>query len=166
MADRTLPGAITIRRATSEDAEIITQHRAAMFDDIRGPFPPEVMGAMNASFVDYVRRGLAEGTYLGWLACTEADEVVGGGGLILLEWMARPEDVDRRLAYIANVYTAPAYRRRGIARRIVETIIDWCRNREISFVSLHASEFGRPLYESLGFEPTNEMQLDLRQGDG
>jgi hypothetical protein len=28
-------------------------------------------------------------------------------------------------------------------------------------VSLHASDFGRPLYESLGFRPTNEMRLKL-----
>lgn len=28
-------------------------------------------------------------------------------------------------------------------------------------VSLHASVEGRPLYEGLGFEPTNEMRLGL-----
>jgi hypothetical protein len=28
-------------------------------------------------------------------------------------------------------------------------------------VSLHASEFGRPLYERNGFEATNEMMLSL-----
>ena len=28
-------------------------------------------------------------------------------------------------------------------------------------VTLHASDKGRPLYESLGFEPTNEMRLKL-----
>jgi len=30
-------------------------------------------------------------------------------------------------------------------------------------ISLHASPFGRPLYESLGFEPTNEMRLHLEK---
>jgi len=28
-------------------------------------------------------------------------------------------------------------------------------------VTLHASDKGRPLYESLGFEATNEMRLKL-----
>jgi len=29
------------------------------------------------------------------------------------------------------------------------------------FVYLHASDEGRPLYESIGFDATNEMRLDL-----
>jgi len=30
-------------------------------------------------------------------------------------------------------------------------------------VTLHASDKGRPLYDSLGFEVTNEMRLNLRK---
>jgi hypothetical protein len=43
-------------------------------------------------------------------------------------------------------------------------MIDWCRTQGFMNVTLHASDKGRPLYESLGFEPTNEMRLDLRDG--
>jgi hypothetical protein len=42
------------------------------------------------------------------------------------------------------------------------TMIDWCRKQRFDRVFLHASKDGRPLYEALGFEPTNEMQLTLR----
>jgi GNAT superfamily N-acetyltransferase len=57
------------------------------------------------------------------------------------------------------MYTAPAHRRQGIARRVVETIVEWCRAEGFTAIALHASKAGRPLYESFGFQPTSEMRL-------
>jgi GNAT superfamily N-acetyltransferase len=50
-------------------------------------------------------------------------------------------------------------RRQGLARRILQIMIDWCRANDFANVSLHASTAARSLYESLGFLPTNEMRL-------
>jgi len=132
-----------------------------MFDAMRGPIAPEDMAAMDATFVPYVRRSLADGSYRGWLACTDDGGAVAGGGLIVHEWPARPSDPNGRRAYILNVYTEPAYRRRGIAQCIIIAILEQCRAEGFKTVFLHASAHGRPLYESLGFEPTNEMRLSL-----
>jgi GNAT superfamily N-acetyltransferase len=44
----------------------------------------------------------------------------------------------------------------------MQTMIEWCRREGFARVNLHASEDGRHLYESLGFEPSNEMRLKLR----
>ena len=59
------------------------------------------------------------------------------------------------------MYTEPAYRRQGVARLLVRTMIEWCRAEGFVAVALHASKDGRPLYESFGFRPTNEMRLRL-----
>jgi hypothetical protein len=37
------------------------------------------------------------------------------------------------------------------------TLLDWCKAQGIKSVTLNASEYGRPLYESLGFEQDNHM---------
>lgn len=150
---------IAIRPATPGDAGAIFHQRRAMFEDIFGALDPDDAKTMEATFVPWVRRGLADGSYRGWLACNGDGHVVAGGGLIVHEWMASPIHPDPRRAYIANMYTEPAYRRRGIARRIMDIIIAWCRSEGFKSISLHASPFGRPLYESLGFQPTNEMRL-------
>ena len=42
-------------------------------------------------------------------------------------------------------------------------VIAWCRDEGLRSLSLHASDFGRALYEELGFRPTNEMRLYLKQ---
>ena len=153
----------TIRPATPADAEIIFQQRLAMFEDLWGELDPQGVATMEATFIPWVRRGLADGSYRGWLACNGDGCVVAGGGLIVHEWMAHPKNPDPRRAYIANIYTAPDYRRQKIARCIMETIVDWCRDEGFKVVSLHASPFGRPLYESLGFEPSNEMRLYFKE---
>ena len=59
------------------------------------------------------------------------------------------------------MYTDPAHRRRGLARRLMETMIAWARAEGHATLYLHASDEGRGLYESLGFAPTNEMRLVL-----
>jgi GNAT superfamily N-acetyltransferase len=113
--------------------------------------------------IPFLQKGLADGSYRGWLACADNGQVVAGGGVVVYKWPTSPDYTDPHRAYIIDVYTAPAYRRCGIARRIMETIIDWCRAEGFRSVSLHASPYGRPLYESLGFEPTNEMRLSLEE---
>jgi GNAT superfamily N-acetyltransferase len=153
---------ISIRTATMDDAPIIVRHRRAMWVDM-GTDTPESLDAMDRTFAPYLERSLANGSYHGWLAHTEDGSIAGSGGLIVHEWLASPRDRNPRpsRAYILNVYTEPTYRRHGIARRIMNTILDWCRVDGFETVFLHASEQGRPIYESLGFEPTTEMRLRL-----
>ena len=152
---------ITIRLATVDDAPIIVHHRRAMFFDM-GHTDPAALDAMDVSFTPYVARGLSNGLYRGWLAHTSGGRVVAGGGLIVHEWPSGPVNpAEPRRAYILNVYTEPEYRGRGIARRILTAIVEWCRAQGFRSISLHASVLGQPLYASMGFEPTNEMRLKL-----
>ena len=59
-----------------------------------------------------------------------------------------------------NMYTRPEYRRRGIAYRTLEMLVEDARGRGISDISLEATAMGRPLYEKYGFRPmTDEMGL-------
>ena len=79
----------------------------------------------------------------------------------MIPWPAGAWNPENRRAYILNMYVYPEFRRRGIARSLMHTMIDWCRRQGFATVSLHASRHGRPLYESLGFVPTTEMRLTL-----
>jgi GNAT superfamily N-acetyltransferase len=150
-----------IRAATATDLEVILHHRRAMFEDM-GYRDPAALEATRASSEPFIRQGLAEGFYRGWLAEEGAGRVVAGGGLIVHPWLGHPASPQTRRAYILNVYTEPEYRRHGLARRIMEAILDWCRAEGFAGVALHASDQGRVLYEALGFKATNEMRLDLK----
>lgn len=63
--------------------------------------------------------------------------------------------------YIEGVYVLPAFRRRGIAKRLMRECIDWLQSMGCDAVRLQSTVEGRPLYESLGFVPTDELELRL-----
>ena len=84
----------------------------------------------------------------------------GGGGITIIPWPPGPSYAGDRLAFVYNVYTEPAHRRRGLARLIMETIHAWCRAEGIGSVALNASRDGKPLYESMGYaESTSPMMF-------
>jgi ribosomal protein S18 acetylase RimI-like enzyme len=150
---------ITIRLATADDIETMIHHRCAMFAEME--WGDEASRAlMNADFRGWALEHLQNGTFWTWLAC-DGEMVVSGAGIYHLDWPAGPTQNSYPRAYIYNVYTEPAYRRQGIARRLMEHALADMRARGIRTVGLHASDFGRRMYEQLGFEATNEMQLVL-----
>ena len=72
-----------------------------------------------------------------------------------------PDNLSGRMGYIMNVVTIPAYRRTGIARRVMQAILHWLSEQGIRRVTLYATEMGRPLYQELGFAAGNEMVLRM-----
>jgi len=42
-----------------------------------------------------------------------------------------------------------------------QACIDEAKTLGISVITLHASPYGRPIYETFGFQPTTEMMLRL-----
>jgi len=151
---------IAIREGSTADIPEIARQRRRMCEDMNYS-DADVLSAMVTATADYLRKAIPEGSFRSWLACDNG-RVVAGGAVVISPWPAHAYDLECRRATILNVYTEPEYRRRGIARQIMEIIIAWCKQEGFARVSLHASEHGRPLYESLGFEDSNEMRLDLR----
>ncbi len=150
----------TIRQATLADAPIIVTHRRRMFEDM-GRDDTAMLDAQDIQFAVWLRERLENGRYHGWLVEDAAGSVVAGAGVWLLDWPPGPSGLGPYRGYILNVYTEPAARRRGLARRLVQACMAWCQAQGITIVSLHASDQGRPVYERLGFRPTNELRLEI-----
>ena len=148
----------TIRPATVDDAATIARHRASMFLDM-GEVSVEEAAILRSESEPWLARLLGNGGYAGWL-CFEDAKVVAGAGVLIQEVGPRPGCyLIGRAAHVVNVYTKPGHRRHGLARQLMLTILDWCRDQEMFQVTLAASSEGRRLYESLGFQATNDMRL-------
>ncbi|HVQ35450.1 MAG TPA: GNAT family N-acetyltransferase [Candidatus Bathyarchaeia archaeon] len=155
-------GAYRIRPALPEDLPIVLEHRRRMFEGM-GYADPATLDAVSETSAPLLGRGLADGSYRGWLA-EAGSSIVAGGGIVILDFQSHPIDPRPRRAFVVNMYTDPAHRRKGLARRLMETMIAWARAEGHATIYLHASDEGRGLYESLGFTPTNEMRLMLNGG--
>lgn len=67
------------------------------------------------------------------------------------------------LAWVGMVLTHREYRRRGFARRLLETVLHRADTVGIPTVKLDATEQGQPLYESLGFRVEQPIERWTRE---
>ncbi len=151
---------ISIRKATIDDVSDLVRLRRMMFEAI-GYTDPAALDASDQAGAIYMRQALDAGDFHAWLAVTASDWPVACGGLLIDRHLPTPNNLSGKVAYILNVVTHPDHRRRGLARKLMQTMLRWVNEQGITKVSLHASEDGASLYKMLGFKPANEMQLDL-----
>jgi GNAT superfamily N-acetyltransferase len=164
----TVPDTFLIREATNEDIAIVAHHRAAMFEAM-GSTTPAMVDALIAATESLLREAIPRGEYRGWLAAlaAEPERVVAGAGVQIRRvhpfprrWSDGRVDVAfGRQAIVLNVFIDPQFRRRGIARRLMQQVFAWARAVELDSLVLHAASDGRMLYEELGFAATNEMRF-------
>jgi ribosomal protein S18 acetylase RimI-like enzyme len=76
-----------------------------------------------------------------------------------MEWPPHFMHSEPRRAYLLNFYVAPEMRRQGLARKLLALAVEEAKARGIKVVTLHASKFGKPVYEQYGFKMSNEMML-------
>ena len=112
------------------------------------------------AFVSRTAEELAHGNQTTLLAMDD-DKPVGCATLCYMTWLPTLRHPTGRRAHLMNVYTVPEARRRGIARQLVTGLIDEARSRGVTEISLDATEAGRPLYASLGFEDNEEGMILL-----
>lgn len=153
---------LEIRPATTQATDIATivYQRHAMFVDMGYPDDAH-MAEMSRLYADWVKTTMAAGDYVAWLMVDDDDNPIAGAAVFLYGWGPRPGDFMMRRGCVMNVYVEPAYRRQGLARQLMAQVTKWAREAKLVTLVLNASEKGRPLYESLGFNMTNEMQIKL-----
>lgn len=158
--------AFIVRPANVADIDVLARHRAGMFRDM-GTLPEDSFDAMCDAARRFYAHAVVEGDYLAWLASPASDSaiVVAGAGLQLRAAQPGVRESSRGFVMssglqgiVMNVYTEPAWRRRGLARLLMRYVMDGARAHAVGSLVLHASNEGRPLYETLGFTPTNEMR--------
>lgn len=119
------------------------------------------------AFIDRARREL---TFQSFIA-EKGDRVTGSASCQLFaglypspftpEYRQYGQEPSHQLRYIWNVYVDTAYHRQGIASQLTSRAINYLKTLGCTRVILHASPFGNPVYERLGFVVSNEMRLDL-----
>ncbi len=153
---------LALRLATVDDISTLVSHRRRMFEDMAALEGEQLaqagLDAMDVAYAVLLRYEIPAGSTRVWVI-EDGSQLAASGALKFTDWLPRPDGLRRGLVYVHCVYTEPAYRQRGLARRILSAMLDYCRENGWPRISLHASAMGRGLYEQLGFKPTNEMRL-------
>ena len=148
---------VYIRPATVDDASAMGRMRAKMF--LANGWTDEA-GARSLARLQasYLSEAMSSGDGFGLIADT-GDDPVGCIAGVIIKSQPSPRNVTGRIGHIINLYVEETYRRQGIARALTEGIIERLRDEGVIMFQLWASDDARSLYESIGFESSNEMRL-------
>jgi len=146
---------IEYKIATNDDIELLMSSRLEMLRVVNGLSDDYVY---SDEIVRESREYFLNGDHLTVLAI-DGGEVIGCASMSFMWIMPTFSHPTGRRAHLMNVYTRNEYRRQGIARKMVEMLIDETWKRGATEISLDATVMGRPLYESLGFKNSTECMV-------
>lgn len=135
-----MTGAWSLRPVLAADAGQVAAHGCHRDED----------AARRPGYAAWVGPRIEAGRYVGWFA-EAGGEVVAGAGAVLLDWGPTRANPGGQMARIANVFTVPALRGRGLARELLQAVMRQCEAQGVREFNLGATPEGRGLYRSLGF---------------
>lgn len=149
---------IEYKIATNEDIELLMSSRLEMLRIVNNLSDDYVFPDL---IVNESRDYFLSGDQTTVLAL-DGDNVAGCASMSYMRIMPTFSHPTGKRAHLMNVYTRNEYRRQGIARKMVQMLIDDAWNRGATEISLDATTMGRPLYESLGFTDSKECMVLTR----
>ena len=156
---RSQPG-IAIRLATLKDLDTLVSLRRAEQTEF-GLTDQAILDKADRVFCRWARSRMKSKRLVAWLAQKRGGMIVGCGCVWLQPVHPNPLRKRTHRPYLLSMYTEPKSRGHGVATRIVEAAMDWCRRQGYYALSLHASDMGEGVYKRLGFKPTSEMRVQL-----
>lgn len=148
-----------IRKADHDDLSVIVDYRIIMFQTlIKESYDWQ---AVKEFEIKYFQEKMRENQFAAWVAETAEVAIIATAAVSIYETAPKPWNLDSQYAFISSMYTEPEYRKQGIGGRLLKEALDYSRSQGITHATLHASKSGKSLYESFGFEDTNEMRLAL-----
>lgn len=156
---------LMLRAAVAADIPALARHRCAMFQEMAvlagNPHPDTLIERIAREYAVLLETDLGS-SQIGFVIDGDAGERCVASGMIwFAPWLPHPRYPLGTMAYYHSVWTDAAYRGRSYARAITHAAIATVRERGHTRLVLHASDAGRPIYDGLGFNATNEMALPL-----
>jgi GNAT superfamily N-acetyltransferase len=153
---------LSVRRVGPADLGLWARQRIALMASL-GLVEPGTDGcvALEASIVAWLGERLDSPSFGAFVAAIDG-RVVGSGGISLYDNPPGP-GLTTREAYVMSMFTEPDARGRGVARAVLDALLDFAREAGgVGRVWLRASEMGRPVYVRAGFEPRDSyLEVDL-----
>lgn len=110
---------------------------------------------------DYYKKHMSDSTFISWIAVDD-DEIVGTSGMSFVEKPPYFGCPNGKIGLLSSMYTKPSYRRKGIAKELLNRLMDDARNYGCGTVQITASDMGVKLYSAYGFvHNENFMQYKL-----
>ena len=147
--ERSMPmnALLTYRRLTEADVPTFVTMRITQLKEEGAQSDLDLEPALTA----YYQKHLADGTFVSWLA-VDGEKIVGTSGMSFVEKPPYYSNPTGKIGLLSSMYTNPTYRRQGIARKLLDHVVEEARTYGCGAVWITASEMGVLLYTAYGFE--------------
>ena len=150
---------MTYRIATIADCDELTRLRMAMRKELDEGFQEEPLLSLTR---DFFKRNIPNRRHVAFV-CEDEGKLVADVGLTLFEMMPTTKFSNGKVARLMNMYVAPQYRRRGIAKRLLELSVEYASENNYARIMLNPSAMGKQLYLNFGFRAMdNEYEYQLK----
>ena len=105
---------------------------------------------LTSSLLQYYTRHMADGTFVSWLAF-DGDKIIGTSGMSFVEKPPYFGCPSGKIGLLSSMFTAPSYRRKGIARELLSRVINDAKEYGCGVIQITASDMGVKLYSNFGF---------------
>lgn len=147
------------KKATTKDIAELVRTRVIVLRAANKLSDDVDMSIVEQQSYAYYKWAVETGEHMAYLVY-DKETFIGAGGVSFYQVMPTYHNPSGEKAYIMNMYTAPEYRRRGIAFHTLDLLVKAAKERGISQIALEATDMGRPLYEKYGFvKMEDEMEL-------
>ena len=123
------------KTATQQDIDILVTTRIEVLRAANKLADQVDMSEVAAQSRDYYEKALKDGSHTAILVY-DKDQIIGAGGISYFRVMPTYHNPTGRKAYIMNMYTAPAYRRQGIAFHTLDLLVKDIRKQGVSQITL------------------------------
>lgn len=134
------------RETTIDDVLLLTKFRIQQLIDAGNVEGEDITEVTKK----YFKSQFESNSIFGFLCYIEGAPVASGSVSLCLyppSWKI----VTGEYAYLHGVFTLPEHRGKGIAKKIVDLLMEEIKSRGYQVVNLQASKYGRGMYEKMGF---------------
>ena len=153
-----------IRKATEKDVETLTAMRLEMRRERETAsltIPEEEFERITR---EYFRKVLASEDFVSYIAWA-GEEAAACSGMSIHLHAPSYGNLSGKTGYIFNMYTRSAYRRQGLAVKLLAALQQYAEEKGCSKLGLNASPAGKNVYLKYGFaEVGGEMEMELKEG--
>ena len=139
-----------IEKAGFADVDALTTLRLEYLIEDNGSLAHSDAEMIRNNLPGYIREHLKKDLFA--YVIREDNTIVSCAFLLIVMKPMSPAFINGKTATVLNVYTLPAYRRRGYARMLMNAMIADAKELNIDVIELKATADGYDLYRSVGFE--------------
>lgn len=152
-----------IRLATINDIEDLVNIRIKFLreiNDLKDNEEEELQ--LKDSLKNYFSQKIPKNEFKAWIA-EKNGIIIATSGLTIFRKLGYRDNISGIEGYIANMYTLPEWRNKGIGNQLLTKIIDYMKTTNAKKISLHSEEAAISLYQKYGFKrEKNAMKLFLK----